>query len=194
MKRLAVDDLPESVRASRVPSASDEVEHRVGMLRHTLRGYGLDDDSIEEACEICRRELAGEPVEDELPTSGPGGARNLSNSQAHELDEKVFRSPGRFKSRPPLGTTASGEERSVVGEATYRSSPASDSFAQDFPDAMRIGTAVPGRSQFDGADDRRTKRERRIAADAALDGAADSLAEKFPGIENIGVGDFLRRR
>jgi hypothetical protein len=82
----------------------------------------------------------------------------------------------------------------VVGEAAYRSSPASDSFAQDFPDAMRIGTAVPGRSQFDGADDRRTKRERRIAADAALDGAADDLADMFPGIENIGVGDFPRRR
>jgi hypothetical protein len=82
----------------------------------------------------------------------------------------------------------------MIGEASYRSSPASDSFAATFPDAMRIGTAVPGRSQFDGAHDRRTKRERRIAADAALDGAADSLAEKFPGIENIGVGEWPKRR
>ena len=67
------------------------------MLRHTLRGYGLDDDSIDEACEICRRELAGEVTDDELPTSGPGGARNAANSQSREPDEKAFRSPGRFQ-------------------------------------------------------------------------------------------------
>lgn len=34
LKRLAVDDLPESIHVPRTPSASDEVEHRVGMLRH----------------------------------------------------------------------------------------------------------------------------------------------------------------
>ena len=52
--------LPESVRAPHVPSASDEVEARVGMLKHILRGYGLDDELCDEACQIARKELAGE--------------------------------------------------------------------------------------------------------------------------------------
>lgn len=145
LKRLAADDLPESIRVPRTPTASD-AEHRIDMLRHVLRGYGLDDDSIDEACEICRRELAGEVSDDELPTSGPGGARNLSNSQTREGGEEFFKSPGRFESRPPLGTKVSSEKRSVVGEAEYRSSPASD--------AMRVKIGVPGNGQFDSADDR----------------------------------------
>jgi hypothetical protein len=195
LKQLAADDLPESVRAPRVPSASDEVEHRVGMLRHILRGYGLDDESCDEACEIARRELAGEPVEDALPVAGPAGMGGRMSDQTREGGEKHFRSPGHFESRPPLGTTSSSEKRSMVGEAEYRSSPASDeAFFAAFPDARRIQTGTPGSTQFDGADDRRTRRERRLAADAALDGAADGLAEMFPGIENIGVGDFPRRR
>ena len=36
LKQLAADDLPESVRAPRVPSASD-AEHRIEMLRHYLQ-------------------------------------------------------------------------------------------------------------------------------------------------------------
>ena len=186
--RLAFDDLPESVRAPRVPTASDEVEHRVGMLKHILRGYGLDDESCDEACEIARKELAGEPVEDELPTSGPGGARNLANSQPREPDGKVFRSPGRFESRPPLGTTSSSKERSMIGEADYRSSPASD--------AMRVGIGVPGNSQFDGANDRRSKRERRLAADARSDAAGESLLRMFgpDGPARVGVGEWPKRR
>jgi len=93
MKRLAFDDLPESIRVPRTPSASDEVEHRVGMLRHTLRGYGLDDESCDEACEIARKELAGEPVEDELPVAGPAGMGGRMSNQTREGGEKHFRSP-----------------------------------------------------------------------------------------------------
>jgi hypothetical protein len=186
-RQLAADDLPASVRVPRVPTASDEVDRRVGMLRHTLRGYGLDDDSIDEACEICRRELAGEPVEDELPTSGPGGARNLSNSQSREPGEKVFKSHGRFEARPPLGTTSSSEKgRSPLAESEYRSSPASD--------AMRVRIGVPGNSQFDGQHDRRSKRERRLAADSASDAAGEHLETMFPGISRIGIGEWPKRR
>lgn len=189
LKQLAADDLPESVRAPRVPSASDEVEHRVGMLKHILRGYGLDDELCDEACEIARKELAGEPVEDELPTSGPGGARNLSNSQSREPGEKVFKSHGRFEARPPLGTTSSGEKgRSPLAESEYRSSPASD--------AMRVRIGVPGNSQFDGQHDRRSKRERRLAVDARSDAAGESLLRMFgpDGPARVGVGEWPKRR
>jgi hypothetical protein len=54
--KLVFDDLPESVRAPRVPSASD-AEHRIDMLRHYLRGRGLDEESVEQACDICKREM-----------------------------------------------------------------------------------------------------------------------------------------
>jgi hypothetical protein len=194
--KLVFDDLPDSVRAPRVPSASD-AEHRIEMLRHYLRGRGLDEESCDQACELARRELTleEEPVEDELPTSGPGGARNLSNSQAREPGTKVFRSPGRFESRPPLGTTSSSKERSMLGGANYRSSPASDGFARRYPDAMRISAAVPGHSQFDGQNDRRSRRQRQLAADAALPDAADRLSQKFgEHFAAVGVGDFPRRR
>jgi hypothetical protein len=196
LKQLAVDDLPESIRVPRTPSASDDAEHRIGMLRHTLRGYGLADDSIDEACEICRRELAGEVTDDELPTSGPGGARNAANSRSREPDEKAFRSPGRFESRSPLGTTSSSKERSMLGEATYRASPASDaSFLEEFPEAARI-KAFP-----EPPEDSRplTRAERRhayaLAMDAA-DGTAEArLLEMFgpDGPARIKIGDFPRR-
>jgi hypothetical protein len=192
--KLVFDDLPESVRAPRVPSASDDAERRVGMLRHTLRGYGLDDDSVEEACEICRRELEGE-ADDELPTAGPGGARNLANSQSREPGEKVFRSPGRFERRPPLGTLSSGEKRSFPHEADYRSSPASDeSFDRRYPGVReRIGHSY-GSGQYD-LPPRLSKRERKLAADAALDGAADRLVGKFGAhFAEIGVGSWPKRR
>ena len=123
-----------------------------------------------------------EPVEDELPTSGPGGARNLANSQAREGGEKFFKSPGNFEKRPPFGTT-SGEKRgsSVISEQEYRSSPASDfaSFFEMFPDARRIGFSYWS-GQFDEErHDRRTARHRRIAADAASNDAGESLGRCF---------------
>jgi hypothetical protein len=196
--RLASDDLPDSVRAPRVPAASD-AEHRVEMLRHYLRGRGLDEESCDQACELARREMMleeEEPVEDELPTSGPGGARNLSNSQSREPGEKVFKSPGRFESRSPLGTTSSSKERSMLGEATYRASPASDaSFLEEFPEAARI-KAFP-----EPPEDSRplTRAERRhayaLAMDAA-DGTAEArLLEMFgpDGPARIKIGDFPRR-
>jgi hypothetical protein len=198
MKRLALDkpikpfngDL---VRQKDHPEAFD-AEHRLDMLRHILRGYGLDDESVEEACEICRRELAGETTEDELPISGPAGAGGKLSKQSREPDEKVFRSPGHFERRPPLGTTASSEERSMIGEATYRSSPASDSFAADFSDAMRIGFSY-GSGQFDEErHDRRTKRQRRIAADAVSPASGARLSEMFPDIERVGIGCWPSRR
>jgi hypothetical protein len=191
--KLAADDLPESVRAPHTPTASD-AEHRVEMLRHYLRGRGLDEESVEEACEIARRETEGGEVEDELPTSGPGGARNAANSQTREPDEKVFRSPGRFGSRPPLGTKSSSEERSMIGEADYRSSPASDSasFLQKFPEAARI---KPG---YEPPESERplTRADRRRAHALAMD--ADSTADltRMFGehFASIGIGDFPRRR
>ena len=194
LKLLAADDLPDSIRAPHVPTASDEVEHRVGMLRHTLRGYGLDDDSIDEACEICRRELAGEPVEDELPTSGPGGARNLSNSQSREGGEKHFRSPGRFESRPPLGTTSSSKERSMLGEATYRASPASDASLKSDRPWARVGIGY-GSSQFDPANPPppRSKRATRQAYDGA-DGKAREHLEDLLGFKLPEVGPWPSRR
>jgi hypothetical protein len=192
---MAMDSLPESVRAPRVPTASDDAEHRTGMLRHVLRGYGLDDDSIQEACDICRRELAGEVSDDELPVAGPGGMGGRLSKETREGGEKHFRSPGHFSERPPLGTTATGEKRSMVGEADYRSSPASDGFARRYPDAMRIGAAVPGNSQFDGQHDRRTRRTRQLAADAASPDAGDRLAEKFgEHAASVGVGEWPSRR
>jgi hypothetical protein len=191
MKRLAFDDLPESVRAPQIPTASD-AEHQLAQFRGYLRGKGVDAESCDEACEIARRDLAGEVTDDELPTSGPGGARNLANSQSREPDEKVFRSPGRFESRPPLGTTASGEKRSPVGESDYRSSPASDSasFLREFPDAARIGHTF-GVGQFDQPLPL-SKRERRQAYDGA-DGKAREHLEDLLGFKLPEVGPWPKR-
>jgi hypothetical protein len=82
----------------------------------------------------------------------------------------------------------------ALGEQVFEPS-ATDSarFLEMFPDAARIGFSY-GSGQFDGANDRRTRRERRIAADAASAEAGRSLAADFPGIENIGVGDPWRSR
>jgi hypothetical protein len=119
LKQLAADDLPESVRAPHVPSASD-AEHRINMLRHYLRGRGLDEESCDQACELARREMTleeEEPVEDELPIAGARHA--LFAGESREPGERSFRASGRSeaKSRPALGTLASNKERSMVGEA-----------------------------------------------------------------------------
>jgi hypothetical protein len=178
-RALASDDLPESVRAPHAPTASD-AEHRIELLRHYLRGRGMDEESIEEACDICKREMAGEVSDDELPVSGPGGMGGRLSDRSREGGEKVFKSPGHFESRPPLGTRSSGEKRSTVGEAEYRSSPASDaSFDRRYPGVReRLGRPVHGTSQYDPTP-ALSKRERQIAADAALDGAGDRLSQRF---------------
>jgi hypothetical protein len=157
-RRLVGDDLPESVRAP----TSDEGDGLDDFRQH-LRSSGLDESSIEEACEMVRRER-GEQAEpearDRLPVSGPGGLGGYRSGQSRQPGEKIFRSD----------------------------------FAERFPEAQRIGTATPGRSQFDGAHDRRTTRDRQIAADAMAPAAGARLLKKFPGIENVEIGDFPRRR
>ena len=186
--RLAGDDLPPSPHA---PIASD-AESRIAMLRHYLRGRGMDEESIEQACDICKTELEGGEVEDELPTAGPGGARNLANSQSREGGEKVFKSTGHFEKRPLLGTTASNRERSVIGEVEYRSSPASDRSLLDELGVTRIKVGVPGSSQFDPAPPL-TAKGRQLAEDAAAR-PRKSLRKMFPDLERIGIGDFPKRR
>jgi hypothetical protein len=188
-RALAFDDLPESVRAPHAPAASD-AEHRVEMLRHYLRGRGLDEESIEEACEHARRDMAevGE-VEDELPVSGPAGAGGKLSKQSREPDEKVFRSPGHFERRSPLGTLSSHEKRSLLGEAEYRSSPASDGFERMFPEAARI-KAFPEPHQW--REERQARDRRRLAGDAAA--ADESFFKMFPDARRIGVGDWPSRR
>ena len=191
---MAHDSLPESIRAPRVPSASDDAEHRVGMLRHTLRGYGLDDELCDEACEIARREIAGEPVEDELVHSGPGamGGR-LNPATRREPDEKFYKTPARFSERPALGTK-SGERRgsSVISEQEYRSSPASDSSLLDELGVTRVKAGVPGSGQFDPAPPL-TAKDRKIARDSVPDFEADrNFREMFPGAPEF--GEWLPRR
>jgi hypothetical protein len=186
LKLLAADDLPDSIRAPHLPTASD-AEHRVEMLRHYLRGRGLDEESCDQACELARREMEEEePVEDELVHAGPGamGGR-LNPATRREPDEKLFKSPAQFSERTPLGTTA-GENRgsSVLSQVEYRSSPASD--------AMRVKIGTPGNSQFDPAPPL-TAKDRRMAEDAAAR-PRKGLRKMFPGIEDIGIGDFPRRR
>jgi hypothetical protein len=192
MRRLALDDLPESIHVPRTPSASDEVEHRIGMLRHVLRGYGLDDDSIDEACEICRRELAGEVTDDELPIAGACHA--LFAGESREPGERSFRASGRSesRSRPPLGTKASHERSgSVLSEQEYRSSPASNSASFEFPKENLTPHYEPPESER-----RSSARARRLAADAASDAAGESLLRLFgpDGPACVGVGEWPKRR
>ena len=130
---MAMDSLPESIRAPHVPASdADEDDEERGVEGRAdikaLRKYlhentGLSWDVIEDACTLAEQAISerGE-VTDELPTSGPGGMRNASNEVSREGGEKVFKSAGRFEKRPPLGTKSSSEERSMLGEATYRAS------------------------------------------------------------------------
>jgi hypothetical protein len=189
MKRnLALDDLPRSPRAPHAPTASD-AEHRIDMVRHFLRGRGLDEESIEEACAICKRELEEEePVEDELPENALyGGMGGALTGRSREPDGK----------RPPLGTK-SGEKRgsSVLSEQEFRSSPASDSasFFAMFPDAARIGHTF-GSPQFDPANPPppMSKRTMRQSYDGA-DGKARAHLEDMLGFELPEVGPWPKRR
>jgi hypothetical protein len=202
---MALDELPESLSTEHLPPSTelgpwhdsvrkhtlgdeDDVDNRIDLLRHYLRGRGLSEDDVEEACALAAKGR-GE-VEDELPVSGPAGMGGALSKQSREANEKVFRSPGRFESRPALGTKATGEKRSPVD---YRSSPASDSFfLEKFPEAARI---KPG---YEPPESERplTRAERRRAHDMAMD--ADStadLARMFgEHFASIGIGDFPRRR
>jgi hypothetical protein len=174
----------------------DDGERGVAALRKYLTTRtGLSEDAIDEACEIAQAIRERGEVTDALPTSGPGGMRNALNKQSREGGETIFRSPGHFEKRPPLGTTATGEKRSMVGEAEYRSSPASDSASclAKFPDAARIGHTY-GSSQFDNYD-RSTVSSRQLAADAASEDAGKRLKKRFgKHFSKIGVGDWPSRR
>lgn len=188
---MAMDSLPESVRAPHVPSASDDAEARVGMLKHILRGYGLDDKSCDEACQIARNELAGEVSgEDYIPASGlksAGGMGGRLSGERSRLGEG---------SRPSLGTLSSEKRSSPLAESEYRASPASDaSFDQRYPGVReRLGRPVHGNSQYDPPSPLR-KRERKAAADARTPDAGDRLAEKFgEHFAEVGVGEWPRRR
>jgi hypothetical protein len=117
MKRLATDELPPSPHA---PAASDAEQH--SELRGYLRGKGFDEESAEEACAVWRsdmarrRELAGEPVEDALPVSGP--RHRLLARETREPNEKVF-------------------------EQQSRAADAVENFLCRFPDARRVGPGTP---------------------------------------------------
>jgi hypothetical protein len=132
--------------AVRHRARDEEPERDLDLLKHFLKGRGLDDDELTEVVKIIERADAEEAeAKDRLPA-------NAMHSKNRD-DAKTL---------------------------------------ERFPEAQRIGTAVPGRSQFDGARDGRSARERRIAADAASSDAGARLAKKFPGIERIKVGLFDR--
>jgi hypothetical protein len=185
------------VPASDEDDKEREVERRpdIKALRKYLHeNTGLSWDVIEDACELCEQAISerGE-VTDELPTAGPGGARNLANSRTREGGEKVFKSPGRFEKRASLGTLSSEKRSSPLAESEYRASPASDSasFFAMFPDAERIGTTY-GSSQFDPAPPL-TAKARKIARDSVPGSEADRhFREMFPDAPE--VGEWLPRR
>jgi hypothetical protein len=201
---MAHDSLPDSLRAaggsSHLPPQPEFGPEHDSVRKHTLgdendeeRGVealrrwlfehtGLSENAIDEACEIAAKEH-GEPAEDYLPASGlrsaGGMGGRLSNARSR-LGEGL---------RPPLGTKSSSEERSMLGEATYRSSPASDGFA--FPKENLMPHYEPPESER-----RSSARARRLAADAVSDAAGESLLRLFgpDGPARIGIGEWPKRR
>jgi hypothetical protein len=167
----AGDDLPESVRAP----TSDEIDDLDDFRQH-LRARGLDEKSIKQACDLVRWQR-GQLVNDRLPVAGPGGLGGYRSGQSRQPGEKVF----------PYAT----DRGTVRPRASAR-------FAEMFPDAARIQTGGGGYSQFD-ADHARLTERRQLAADAAPAAEAASvrprkaLRKRIPGIENIGVGPWVRR-
>jgi hypothetical protein len=195
---LAMDSLPESIRAPHAPASDaerddeDDGERGVEALRRWLRAHtGLAESAISEACDLAASEL--EPSgEDDIPASGlksaGGMGGRLSNARSR-LGEG---------SRPPLGTLSSEKRSSPLAESEFRSSPASDSasFFETFPDVQRIGFSY-GSGQFDEErHDRRNARQRQLAADATSDEAGESLARMFgpDGPARVGVGPWPKRR
>jgi hypothetical protein len=168
----------------------DDEERGVEALRRWLRAHtGLAESVISEACDLAASEM--EPSgEDYIPASGlksaGGMGGRLSNARSR-LGEG---------SRAPLGTLSTeNRSRSPLGTAEFRSSLASDaSFDQRYPGVReRLGRPVHGTSQYDPPP-ARSKRERKLAADASADGAGDRLTGKFGAhFAEVGVGPWPKR-
>jgi hypothetical protein len=189
---MAMDSLPDSLSSE--PSTElgpwhDEVTRRamrgdendeergVEALRKYLRTHtGLAEEAIDEACELCEQAISerGE-VSDELPVAAPRGYGGRLSGQERKVE-----------GRAPLGTISPNASRSTIGEADYRSSPASDGF--EFPKENLTPHYEPPESER-----RLSARDRRLARDSASGSASDQhFREMFPNAP--GVGEWLPRR
>jgi hypothetical protein len=201
--RLAMDELPSSARDLPAPEltpeqrAEVEEDERVQKLCHALEA-AMEKLNLRPEYAGALLKVIEQHKKHEWKTSGAGAkdeepdrtglheflrGRGLSEDDLEELDEILARSEEEpAEDRLPVPATKGG----YGGYRSGRSKDDGQSFERKFPEAGRIGTAVPGRSQFDGAHDRRsTRRTRKLAADAASAEAGRSLAEMFPGIERI---------
>jgi hypothetical protein len=174
LKRLAADDLPESLSTAHLPPSTEKGPWADEATRRAMRGdendeergvealrrwlhanSGLSADVIDEACAIAAKEH-GEPAEDYLPASG-------------------------LRSSGGIGGRLSGA-RSRLGEGS-----ASDGF--EFPKENLMPVYEPPESERP-----LTRADRRQARDLAMD-EADRLARMFgEHFASIGIGNFPRRR
>ena len=122
-----------------MPSAAD-AEHRVEMLRHYLRGRGLDEDLVIRRANS--RAVRSRANPSRMSWFMLALARWVGVSirrPGANLMRNFTELPARFSEPPALGTKA-GEKRGspVLSEQEFRSSPASDSasFFAMFPDAQ----------------------------------------------------------
>jgi hypothetical protein len=135
-------------------------------LKHFLRGRGLSEDDLEELDEVLAAINERGEVSDELPVAG---AEHAALPRGGGSVIKKHREPG---------------------EKTFQPASDSTSFLRKFPEAARIGGTF-GSGQYDEAlNDRRTARQRRLAADASGDAAGERLARKFPDLARIKVGEW----
>jgi hypothetical protein len=152
--------------------ARDEDDEEWGpeALRRYLEEHtGLAPDVIADACALCEQAISERgKISDELPVAGAKHA--LSPRNASGVIKK-HREPGEPTFEPSAYDTASCLKK--------------------FPDLARVGVATPGTGQFDDVRGRRSRRERRIAADAVSADAGAKLVEKFvEHFASVKVGEW----
>jgi hypothetical protein len=203
--KMAHDELPESLRSSPGVGKRDDVDERLNAMRQDVEGVieklYLNDESKGAIIKAMLKHC--DAARERPPVRGKDAARGQRRARDQEPDHEGLVRFLRSGEEEPSGEdvlavsgplhAALARQTRQAGEKPFRD-PAQ--FSDRYPEtdrlgADRLGCGLFGSSQFDPAPPL-SSRDKRQAHDAA--GAEARLAKKFPGIENVKVGEWPERR